>query len=148
MAMQQLCEQHNSRLQKTGKMFTPKSAAFLHWRYMANPLQTYCIFGQNDYFVAMYVKKHRYFNELRISELLFSDLKKVKNQLKQIILTYAREHNCMFITLANNQLFTFGVYGDFGPVLTLKQVQLQNESFKRMLNLKNWQYSIGDLELF
>ena len=147
-ALQQLCQQHNTYMQKTGKVFTPKSAAYLHWRYVENPLQAYSIFGQNDYFVAMYVKKHTYFNELRVSELLFNNLQMVKKQLKQILLSYAREHNCLFITLANNQLFSVGVYGAFGPILTLKQLQIQNDSFISLQNLQNWQYSIGDLELF
>jgi len=40
------------------------------------------------------------------------------------------------------------VAGIFGPILTLRNLNLKNDINKDLLNLNNWNYTLGDLELF
>lgn len=139
----------NEKLEKTGKLFTPKSESYLNWRYVNNPLQKYKVFFNNDFFIAGYVKKHTHFKELRISEVILSSdydkkslSKKVKNWSKEMGV------NIVSIKIPGGEsLNSYSFNGKFGPTLTFKAID-QNLDDSHFLKNENWEYSLGDLELF
>jgi hypothetical protein len=68
--------------------------------------------------------------------------------IKNAIISYAVKNKCFLITVANKYLFAFNIYGHFGPKLTFKSLT-NNTIFDRIaLDVNNWKYSLGDLELF
>lgn len=144
--LENICEKHNANLATKNILFTPKSAAYLKWRYEENPLQRYIIVSSSNWYVAMYIKKHRFFNELRVVEII-GDLDK-KKEIRQAIVRYAFQNSCSLITTANKDLFALQLYGHYGPMLTFKSLTSSDEFVNKALHIENWSYSTGDLELF
>lgn len=143
-----LCNFHNEVLKSQNVIFTPKSAVYLKWRYEDNLLQDYKIISTQDFYIAMYVKKHRFYNELRVVEIIGLLDKENKSKVQASIVNFAFKNSCWLITLTDKKLFKFIFFGAFGPILTFK-AQTSNTFFiKKALRMKNWNYSIGDLELF
>ena len=133
---------------KTGdnKLFTLKSPEYLSWRYENNPLQKYEVKGDMDFYLAGYIKEHKYFKELRITERIYSDnsgLKKINCAVKAL----SKNFGAHIITSEGLNSW-FGFSGNYGPVLTLKDVNLDSNLKNKLLLLNNWSYSLGDLELF
>ena len=133
------------------RLTTIPSMEFLRWRYQNNPLQDYLVVSNENFYLAAYVKDHKKFTELRISELLFNSAnKQAVKQIKKEIRKFSLEYNTNFISLSpKSQLGRIiKVSGRFGPVLTLKPLVLDAKETDRFLNINNWDYSLGDLELF
>ncbi len=146
--LDELCRIYNSNLQSKNVLFTPKSAAYLKWRYEENPLQDYIVVSSPDYYVAMYVKKHRFFNELRVVETISVFDAKIRSSLRRVISQYAFQNGCLLITTSDKELFFFRIYGSYGPILTFKSLTHSENFTKISLDINNWSYSLGDLELF
>ena len=146
--LQTLCEIHNRELATKDVLFTPKSASYLKWRYEYNPLQDYVVFSSNDWYLALYVKKHRFFNELRVVETISSNPKKFNTQMQNAIVRFAFQKKCGLITTSNKDLFGCKIYGKFGPKLTIKTLTQDSFFTHSVYTIKKWCYSLGDLELF
>jgi predicted acetyltransferase len=146
--LESLCDDHNAVLQKKNILFTPKSASYLKWRYEENPMQNYKVVSGSNWYLAMYVKKHKFFNELRVAESLGELHKENKQQMQRAIMSYARKRKCLLITVADKNLFAFSVFGAYGPMLTFKSLTSSNSFVQNALDIENWHYSLGDLELF
>jgi len=58
--LQLLCDKHNKYLAEKNVLFTPKSSEYLKWRYEENPLQDYFVISSPNFYIAMYVKRHRF----------------------------------------------------------------------------------------
>ena len=58
--LENLCKKHNSYFELKNVFFTPKSSLFLRWRYEINPMQQYTIFSNEQFYLAFYIKKHKY----------------------------------------------------------------------------------------
>ena len=144
--LENICEKHNANLATKNILFTPKSVTYLKWRYEENPLQRYIIVSSSNWYVAMYIKKHRFFNELRVVETIGALDK--KNEIRQAIVRYAFQNSCSLITTANKDLFALQLYGNYGPMLTFKSLTTSKEFVQKALCIENWSYSTGDLELF
>lgn len=142
-----LCDLHNKKLQSDKVIFTPKSASYLKWRYEENLLQEYHVISTADYYIAMYVKKHRFYKELRIVEVIAPN-KLMTSEIKALIIKYAFKNRCLLISLDDDKMFKFRFFGAFGPILTFKSVTSNTDFVQKALNIANWKYSIGDLELF
>ncbi|MGW1455566.1 GNAT family N-acetyltransferase [Salegentibacter agarivorans] len=144
----QLIEDYNTTLVNRNELFTPKSLGYLKWRYHNNPLQSYKILSKEGFFMAGYVKKHKNLREFRVSELIFSanfDLKNIKKELNYI----AQLYGVQFISYKTPEKFSgIGISGNFGPILTFKKINLDKNDEDKFTELKNWQYSLGDMELF
>lgn len=128
------------------KCFTLKSPEYLLWRYKNNPLQKYEVKADQDFYLAGYIKEHGYFKELRITEhIYFNDpgLQKINKTVKE----FSKKFGAHIITSVglNSGL---GFSGNFGPVLTLRDVNLDLNLNQKLLQLNNWSYTLGDLELF
>lgn len=140
---------YNKYMIEKGKLFTPKSVKFLKWRYLENPLQEYLVSYDEDFFCAVYIKTHRYFKELRISEAIFIS-KEGSKKLKKFINIVAANNSTYIISTAKgeNNLFTFSYKGNLGPMLTIRKLNCKNKVLDNFKVLSNWNYSLGDLELF
>ncbi|MFV8224366.1 GNAT family N-acetyltransferase [Christiangramia aquimixticola] len=145
----ELLEKYNESLRKNNKLFTIKNENFLDWRYQANALQKYHVVKNKDFYLAAYLKDRGKYKELRISELIFisSDGKK---KAKKEILELSSNCSANFVSYshANFKLGLLSYTGNIGPVLTLKGLNIDKSDALSFYNLKNWDYSLGDLELF
>ena len=142
-----LLELWNKKLVNSNLVFTPKDLSYLEWRYINNPIQSYRVEAKEGFFIAAYVKNHKYFKELRVSELIFFD-SQFKNDCADLIKKWSKEYGVSIISVNLNihtNLFALGVKGNFGPFMTFKYLQKLEIDF---LNINNWSYSLGDLELF
>lgn len=130
---------------------TPLTREYLTWRYELNPLQEYLVKSNHQFFLAAYIKKHKYFNEFRVSELIFDDSDKALRKIIRKELIYlAKCNGANFISLSEktNLNFNLGFKGNFGPMLVMKNINLNPKEASQFIQLKNWKYSLGDLELF
>jgi GNAT superfamily N-acetyltransferase len=146
--LETLCSDYNRKLSEENILFTPKSAAYLKWRYEENPLQDYVVFSSKDWYITFYIKKHRFFNELRVVEAISSNQKKHIGQMHSVILRFAFQKRCWLITTANKDLFRCKIYGKFGPKLTIRTLTKDSFFTNSVYTIKKWCYSLGDLELF
>ncbi|GHA30317.1 hypothetical protein GCM10007103_09580 [Salinimicrobium marinum] len=143
-----LCSLTNEDKVKKAKYFTPKSNEYLRWRYEDNPLQKYEVIADISFYMAGYVKEHTYFKELRIVEIVVGD-DGAYGTIKNIISNWAKKFGTAFISMANEDgLGNFFIKGNFGPVMTVRKLNLPNEEFNYLLDLNHFNYSLGDLELF
>jgi len=141
-----LISKYNNLKAGENKLFTFKSPEYLSWRYENNPLQKYEVNGDQDFYLSGYIKEHKYFKELRITEHIFFDdfgLQKINRAVKE----FSKKFGAHIITSTglNSGL---GFSGNYGPVLTLRDVNLDSNLKKELLQLNNWSYTLGDLELF
>lgn len=146
--LEELCKIHNEVLSENNTIFTPKSVSYLKWRFEENPIQKYKVVSTNDSYVAMYIKKRRFFKELRVVEVISSNESIHKKVMQNAIIDYAIQNRCWITTLANKDLFRLRLYGKFGPKLTFKSLTKDTLFVTKALDINNWKYSLGDLELF
>ena len=146
--LEELCRAHNQMLSKENVIFTPKSLKYLKWRFEENPMQEYVVLSSENWYLAMYIKKHRFFKEVRIAELITANGHLDYREIQRSIVNYAIRNRCWIITIANKELFWLKLFGKFGPKLTFKSLTKNTLFIKKALGIYNWKYSIGDLELF
>jgi GNAT superfamily N-acetyltransferase len=143
-----LCRQWNDRQSKHGKLFTPKSPAYLQWRYLDNPVIKYHCHADSELFVAAHFKKHKRFTELRISELITGqNHSKVKSRLFGFLKGLSKHNKVHFITLSEEAGQHFRLPGlalRVGPLLTIRNLSDQ----EMIPELRLWSPALGDLELF
>lgn len=144
-----LTQKHTSIYSRKDIFFTPKSMNYLHWRYERNPLQDYEVISKEGFYLAAYVKEHEKFRELRVVEHLYDNKRDLRN-LKRSVKNLAKKHGVQVVSLGNigKSTSSLKVSGNFGPVLTFRNLTLGKDTENRFLSLKNWGYSLGDLELF
>lgn len=148
--LDELCSHWNKFLETRKKNFTPKSRDFLKWRYENNPLQKYEVHYSPDLYIAGYVKKRKNIKELRVSECIFREHEDHSRQIKSILKKWSSKFGVQVISYSP-ELFTsskLSFHGNFGPVLTVKNLNLESTDLLAKKNIENWNYSLGDLELF
>ena len=145
-----LCAAWNQNWEKQNKLFTPKSPQFLQWRYEENPLQEYAVFSGPGIYLSGYVKEVKGLKELRITEVLTSGENKDISEAKKVISNWSKKYCAQVISFSPIQSFrALGVIkGDFGPIMTVRELNISEEEKENYFNFKNWSYSLGDLELF
>lgn len=140
-----LLNKYNNQAIQNNLLFTPKNRKFLEWRYFKNPVQDYNIVSTNNMFIAGYPKYRKKLIEFRISEAIIEprDL----NAGKAAILQMANKSGAHFLSISPNSNIRFksSVSINFGPVFTFKSINCEEKNF---LKLNNWDYSLGDLELY
>ncbi|TBW25597.1 GNAT family N-acetyltransferase [Gramella sp. KN1008] len=144
----ELCSQWNNNLEKEKGLFTPKSLSFLKWRYNNNPLQKYEVIFENGVYLAGYVKVRKGLREFRIAECIYDRTKNNKKQISGIIKGVERKFGIHFVSYAPQLLSLPGIIGFYGPVLTLNSLNLSLAEDNYCSGIKNWNNSLGDLELF
>lgn len=146
--LEALCVAHNERLKAKGGLFTPKSAAYLNWRYTINPMQSYTVLTGKNWYVALYVKKHRYFSELRLAEVIGANDTKARKEIRRVVSKFAAQNGCLLMSTTEKELFRFSFYGAFGPILTCKDLTAHHLILQQAQKEQGWLYAMGDLELF
>lgn len=147
-AIEGIITKRNNRLRNNGKLFTPVSLSYLTWRYENNPLQSYSVKATENFYVAAYVKQHKFFKELRVVEKLF-DGEIGRRMMDLQIKKWSKLYGVHLISShpgTSNRLLK--LTGNFGPVLTIKELDIEIDLFENFLDINNWAYSLGDLELF
>lgn len=147
--VEKLCFTWNHNL-KTEGLFTPKSYNYLKWRYEKNPLQEYSVYADSSFYISASVKKRKGVKELRITECIFKENSKTKKKIRKLIRRWSSKFGIQVISFSP-ELMNPGLLflkGGFGPVLTVRELNLQEKEKSTYFNLENWTYSLGDLELF
>jgi GNAT superfamily N-acetyltransferase len=144
-----LCNIWNEKLKTTKKLFTPKSPNYLYWRYENNPLQKYEVFSNDNIYITGYIKKRGRIRELRIAECIYKNIS-YRDEILKTVRKWSSKFGAQFITfspfLAKNILW--GIHGGYGPVLTLRELNIEHTQIQNISHIKNWASSLGDLELF
>lgn len=144
----QLCNEWNDKFVKHETLITPKSAKFLSWRYEKNPLQQYEIYSKNGLYLAAYIKRRKGLKELRISECIYNE--NSKSEITKIVKSFSIKFGAHFISYSPELLKLKWnlVSSNIGPILTLKDLNLDEEEKLQFKEINYWSYSLGDLELF
>ena len=145
----ELLQKHNLECISEGKIFTPKNVNYLTWRYIENKIQEYFIDSGENHFVAVYLKTRGDIRELRVSECIFkNDLGKLS--IRKFLNTISSEYKAHFISYLtfNKSLSSFNLSAPLGPVLTFRNINCTSKEKYKFLNHDNWNYVLGDLELF
>jgi GNAT superfamily N-acetyltransferase len=148
--LDELCNNWNSKMALSDKIFTPKSSNYLNWRYEKNPLQSYEVYSHKDLYMAGYVKQRGSIKELRISECIYSDHLVIRKEINSIIKSWSKKFGAQVITFSPDLFISnmFMVKGHFGPILTIRKLNMEIPECQFFSTIKNWSPSIGDLELF
>jgi predicted N-acetyltransferase YhbS len=141
-----LISRYNKLKAREKKCFTLKSPEYLHWRYEKNPLQMYEVKADQDFYLAGYIKEHKFFRELRISEHIYTN-DTGRQKINNAVVEYSKKFGPHIITSAGLSA-GFGFSGNYGPVFTLRDVNLEPNLQQKLLELNVWSYTLGDLELF
>ena len=144
-----LCSWWNNFLKERG-VFTPKSFNYLQWRYEHNPLQKYFVYAGSNLYLAAALRKKKGLKELRITECIFKDSYIASKLMNKTVNEWCYKNGVQVLTFSPKLPGIEGmtISGDFGPTLTLRNLNLPEEEKSYLFNLSNWKYSLGDLELF
>lgn len=147
-ALDALCQKWNKKVQQKG-LYTSKSPEYLHWRFENNPLQEYSVEASDGFYLAVSTKKRKKIKELRVTECIFND-KKGRKKARKAIRKLSSKFGAQVISFSP-ELLSFGMFsvkGAFGPILTVRELNLSTSEKATCFDMKNWSYSLGDLELF
>lgn len=140
----------NLKLSAKKKLFTPKSANYLSWRYENNPLQQYQVYADENVYLAGYVKQRKKVKELRIAECITGQYSNNKEVIKEIIKIWEKKFGVQITTFSGEMkaLSALSLNSRIGPILTVRELKLSLQDQTDIYNIDNWAYSLGDLELF
>ncbi len=146
--LQELLNGYNSLQSQKGKIFTPKSQDYLRWRYEQNPLQDYQIIADRDFYLAAYLKPHKHFTELRIAEHIHYN-QIGSDKIKIAVSEMNKIFRAQLISYTSGlNLSSFQFSAKLGPVMVFRNLNFDAGPEKKVSNLINWSYTLGDLELF
>ena len=148
--IEKICQMWNSRTSTENLFYTPRSAQYLEWRFEMNPLQNYEVLATSDFYLAAYIKSRGKIKELRIAECISSGAPEVWKEINYYINEIANKFGAQFIstTFFHDKFGPGRITGKFGPVLTVKDLNLEEGELQDITVFSNWKPSIGDLELF
>lgn len=140
---------------------TVLSAEYIRWRYADNPLFRYNYFTDFENFLLIgRIKSHSFTRELRLVDcMLFNNTlsgRRISSLISKAILPYCKKNKIQVISFSGQQYQSYrsalnwmGILPvqNRGPIVTLRDLNM-NEQFPDLLDIKNWGYSLGDMELF
>jgi len=143
------------------QLTTALSAAYIRWRYATNPLFRYTYFTDYENFLLIgRIKPHSFTRELRLVDfILFNNSsanRRNNSRIRKMVLSFCRNNNVKVISFSGQQYQSYksslkwlGMIPvqNRGPIVTLRDLNM-NERFPELLDIKNWGYSLGDMELF
>lgn len=146
--IENLCSKWNGKL-NDDKIYTEKSADYLKWRYENNPLRSYEVLATANFYIAGYIQVHRGIKELRIVESIYLD-DIGKNELLHCIRSWSSKFGVQVVSFSSKLLNLThpSLRGEFGPILTIRDINLHPREMDFYSSIENWSYSLGDLELF
>jgi GNAT superfamily N-acetyltransferase len=140
---------------------TAISSSYIRWRYADNPLFRYNYFTDFENFLLIgRIKSHSFTRELRLVDcMLFNNAsanRRINSLISKAVLPYCKENKIQVISFSGQQYQSYqsalnwmGIIPvqNRGPIVTLRDLNM-NERFPELLDIKNWGYSLGDMELF
>ena len=146
--LEELCAEWNAKLSSNKTLYTPKTAKFLSWRYEKNPLQLYEVHANSGFYLAAYIKKRTGIKELRIAECIYNENR--KHEIIRLIKSLSKKFGAQVISYSPELLdLNYNLANaNIGPILTFKALNLSEHEHSDFKEIANWNYSIGDLELF
>ena len=148
-------------LHRTDQFSSYLSPAYISWRYEKNPLFNYNYFtDHSNFLIISRIKKHSFARELRIVEFILlkpeSQFRKWNAEIGKQVLRFCKNNKIDFIAISGLQYSNFSnclrwmgliPVRAMGPSITLKDLNMY-EKFPDVRDINNWNYSLGDLELF
>ena len=145
-----------NRSQKIQTLYSPE---YLKWRYADNPIVDYDYLTDGNSFLLIFrYKPHRFGMELRITDLLILPDQFSTSARKELTKQLKMKTKCVFLTTVSaNQLslskkwgLTGGIIPSLnqGPIVTLRNLNLNNDLFQKIVPANIWAFSFGDMELF
>ncbi|MBD8490451.1 GNAT family N-acetyltransferase [Echinicola sp. CAU 1574] len=145
-------------IKKSNFLTTRTSLEFLQWRYAQNPLFNYgYISDEKSYLCIFRIKSYPWSNELRITELYplkkesLINQKHLQSQLKKLLAEFPID----FISYSAGSAVPIRSFGKvrffkakIGPLLTLRNMTLEEKEFNDFFKEEAFSMSLGDLELF
>jgi GNAT superfamily N-acetyltransferase len=145
--------------QQTPLLQTFYSPKYLKWRYIDNPIISYDYLTDGYSFLVIFrYKPHHWGVEFRITDIFIRKEKfssKTKRDLyKQM---QAKSKQVFLTTVSARQLAAvddlfpgFGFFPAFnqGPIITLRNLNLESGLFQQIKQVDRWAFSFGDMELF
>ncbi|WP_207512463.1 GNAT family N-acetyltransferase [Longitalea luteola] len=140
---------------------TVLSTEYIRWRYADNPLFRYNYFTDFENFLLIgRIKSHSFTRELRLVDcMLFNNAssdRHINSRISRTILPYCKKNKIQVISFSGQQyqlnrsaLSWMGIIPvqNRGPIVTVRDLNM-SEQFSSLLNINNWGYSLGDMELF
>jgi hypothetical protein len=140
---------------------TVLSSSYIRWRYADNPLFRYNYFTDFENFLLIgRIKPHSFTRELRLVDcILFNNAgsnRRINSLISKAVLPYCKKNKIQVISFSGQQYQSYqsalnwmGIIPvqNRGPIVTLRDLNM-NERFPELLDIKNWGYSLGDMELF
>jgi len=151
----------NYQQQETGQLRTSVTSEYVTWRYAHNPLFRYNFFTDKENYVLIYrIKNHSFTRELRIVDFILlksnATTRIVNSHMKNEVLAFTKTNKIDFISFSGQQYLAskacfqwMGIIPvrSLGPLVTIRNLNMENK-FAELLDVKNWNYSLGDMELF
>jgi N-acetylglutamate synthase-like GNAT family acetyltransferase len=146
--IEDLCNDWNSKLRGTN-IYTKKSVDYLKWRYENNPLKSYEVLAASEFYIAGYIKKHNGIKELRIVECIYTG-SDAERKTHETIRRWSFKFGAQVISFSPKllKLKYPTIKGEFGPITTVRDLTLSLDDKGIYSSTENWDYSLGDLELF
>jgi GNAT superfamily N-acetyltransferase len=131
------------------------SKSYIQWRYAINPLFPYSFITDHKSYLLVYrIKSHGPIRELRIADIFALHTSIDEQHLrKQFSKTLSlQKADIASISYPNlkfwNKAFGFLFIKTKGPLVTLKQLAIDDTAFGNIKQNTTWNYSLGDMELF
>jgi hypothetical protein len=140
--------------QSNEKFETVLTPGYLKWRYADFPLPDYGLIVEKDVLLIVKIKSYRYFKELRICDVVALSSWKL-NTVFSLARPYAQKLGCHFISAVEPSghinytsilHFKFPVQ-HWAPYITMKKTG-DDKLYREVMDLNNWRFSTGSLELF
>jgi GNAT superfamily N-acetyltransferase len=139
---------------------TATQPAYIQWRYADNPLYRYGYLTDHKHYLLIYRFKHQGFaKEMRITDffpLSHAPASQVSHHLVKAVQHLRKEHRISFTSMSGNHYLLHRPYfkwlgpipvRNMGPIVTIKDVNA-TAIMDSLLDSSNWQYTLGDMELF
>lgn len=135
------------------------SPAYINWRYANNPLFNYTYFTDNKtYLLIGRIKYQSFIKELRLTDVFTftnDNMQKTKRHIRLSLHSFCKQHAIDFVSMSGNQYLQYQSLlplgpipvKPLGPIVTIRDINVASE-MNILLNNSNWQYSLGDMELF
>jgi predicted acetyltransferase len=134
-------------------MFTNRSPKYWRWRYRDCPAYKYYYIANDAYFFCVRIVKHKGFNELRIVDCLTRNGIDSAKEIMKEINNFCSISNCILVThsdwdISNVDIFRQTFKFIFKKSTPFFALNFLDKSFGHLAPGKNWNLSLGDLELF
>ncbi|SFG32751.1 GNAT family N-acetyltransferase [Pontibacter chinhatensis] len=157
--LESLVSRFSNPILSIGRVQTLLSPAYIRWRYLENPIFDYYFLSDYQSYALFYrIKPHRFGLEMRVVDLIIDDKSFNEKAKSSLTASFKKISSSCFLTSASGKHYqlTSNAYPDMGwlpildkgPIVTLRNVSLQEEMFNELSKQESWGYSLGDMELF